>query len=420
MRLPEVLRTATFRNAATASAAFAVASLLLFAFIFWQATRNENAWIDTFLRYEMSVLRHENLGQLRADINKRLAGDLHRLTFAALFDAQGRPIAGDVTALPAPLVFSGEPFKTHVTRAAGADERTDTVRAVAARLPGGMTLFLGRSAIDMPELTRVIERALTLGLLPAVALALIAGTLASQRFLARIRVISRTIERIMAGDLNGRLPARKGGDAVDQLASGANAMLDEIVRLLGEVKAVGDGIAHDLRTPLTRIRSRLEGALKRADTKTELEDAVRRCIEDLDQTFAITTALLRIGEIEGAGAGPASAMSAWSPSFARRPSFTRPWLRRGRSASHAMWAATRMCMATGICSSRLSRISPTMRSNSRLQADLSGCGFSRRRGGRSFAFRIRGRGYRPPNRQPSCSASTGPIGAGTSQAVVSA
>jgi signal transduction histidine kinase len=113
-----------------------------------------------------------------------------------------------------------------------------------------------------------------------------------------VREVNQTIGRIMQGHLYERLPTAGTEDVLDQLADSVNVMLAEIERLLAEVKGVGDNIAHDLRTPLTRLRTRLESGLVRAGSQSELESVVASAIEDLDQSLAIITALLRIGELE--------------------------------------------------------------------------------------------------------------------------
>jgi signal transduction histidine kinase len=135
-------------------------------------------------------------------------------------------------------------------------------------------------------------------LLPALAASLGIGLFASQRTIARVRDVNQAITRIMQGHLSERLPTAGTMDELDQLASSVNTMLDETERLLGEVKGVGDNIAHDLRTPLARLRVRLERARGRGITLAEQDAVLGQAIEDLDQTLAIITALLRIGELE--------------------------------------------------------------------------------------------------------------------------
>jgi signal transduction histidine kinase len=114
----------------------------------------------------------------------------------------------------------------------------------------------------------------------------------------RLAEVNRQIQRIVAGDLRERLPIRGGDDPFDQLAIGVNRMLGDIERLIHEIAGVGDDIAHDLRTPLTRVRVRLERGRENAATLEELQTVADQALVGLDQTLAIITALLRIAEIE--------------------------------------------------------------------------------------------------------------------------
>ncbi len=143
-----------------------------------------------------------------------------------------------------------------------------------------------------------MRRALLVGAIPALLLALGAGALLSWRELRRVRMVHRSVARILQGDLSERLAARNPADDFDRLAMAVNRMLEEIERLLEEVRGVGDNIAHDLRTPLTRVRARLERIRDTPRSEAELEDAIDIAVAGLDQTLGIITALLRIAEIE--------------------------------------------------------------------------------------------------------------------------
>jgi signal transduction histidine kinase len=127
---------------------------------------------------------------------------------------------------------------------------------------------------------------------------LAAGTFLSIRAQRRVEQVTGKVQRIVAGDLRERLPTARGNDAFDRLAVLVNGMLDEIEALVGNLAHVGDDIAHDLRTPLTRVRVGLERARQKAGTLDELRTAVDQAIVGLDQSLAIITALLRIAEIE--------------------------------------------------------------------------------------------------------------------------
>jgi hypothetical protein len=110
--------------------------------------------------------------------------------------------------------------------------------------------------------------------------------------------MQRAVDRIMEGGLHERLPAGRGRDEMERLAGSVNRMLDRLEHLLDEIKGVGDDIAHDLRTPLARVRAGLDRARLRPQGTDALQAAIDRAITDLDGCFAIITALLRIGEIE--------------------------------------------------------------------------------------------------------------------------
>jgi signal transduction histidine kinase len=147
-------------------------------------------------------------------------------------------------------------------------------------------------------LGNILERVLALGLVPAVALGLAAGALLSLRGQKRVAEVAGKVQRIVAGELRERLPAHKVNDPFDRLAVLVNGMLDEIETLVGNLAHVGDDIAHDLRTPLTRVRVGLERARAKSGNLDELKAAVDQAITGLDQSLAIITALLRIAAIE--------------------------------------------------------------------------------------------------------------------------
>jgi signal transduction histidine kinase len=157
---------------------------------------------------------------------------------------------------------------------------------------------IGRNIDEIAEIAEIVWRALGLGLLPAFAVAVAVGMMLSLRALGRLSDVNRRIQRIVAGDLRERLPTRGSDDPFDQLAVSVNGMLGEIETLIHEIAGVGDDIAHDLRTPLTRVRVRLERGREHAATLGELRAAVDQAIAGLDQSLAIITALLRIAEIE--------------------------------------------------------------------------------------------------------------------------
>jgi len=124
------------------------------------------------------------------------------------------------------------------------------------------------------------------------------GIFVSRRVLRKIDAITGTTQRIMAGDLSGRLPVGRSGDELDRLAENLNTMLERIEALMSGLKEVSDNIAHDLKTPLTRLRNRAEEALARASNETEYRAALERTIEESDGLIRTFNALLMIARAE--------------------------------------------------------------------------------------------------------------------------
>jgi signal transduction histidine kinase len=291
VRAPEIFRTPSFRIAGISAAVFVLGVLVLFAFVYWQTASRETRTVDGFLERQVRILAGSHPNELiRALV---LGGDQseRHIAYAALFDVHGRPIAGNLGALPAQFPVDGV---AHGATLPG--ERQ--VRAAAARLPDGEILFIARDVAELEQLQSIVRRALLLGVIPALLLALGAGALLSWRELRRVRMVHRAVARILLGHLKERLPARNAADDFDRLAMAVNRMLDEIERLLEEIGGVGDNIAHDLRTPLTRVRARLERSREATRGAAELDAAIDAAIAGLDQTLGIVTALLRIAEIE--------------------------------------------------------------------------------------------------------------------------
>ncbi len=297
----EIFSTGTFRFSAIASALSGLTTLLLFAFIYVDTAGFETSRLVRLVQNESATLAEAPAADLPRVVQQRYAADLHRATFGAVFDRDGRPLAGDMPGLPPDLRRDGKPHWTEVARRTEAGLAREQALVSARPLPGGGTLLVGRSAAELEILRAQVLRALGLGLIPGMALAMLAGALLGRRTLARISALNASIARIMDGHLEERLPARAtSADALDRLAASVNRMLDELERLVREIGGVGDDIAHDLRTPLTRLRARLEGGLRRSPDRAALAAVVEAAIGDLDQTFQTITALLRIGEISSA------------------------------------------------------------------------------------------------------------------------
>ena len=299
MRLPDFARSTTFRGALSIAGVFALSIAILFGFVYWRTAAYMTRRIDSLIIGESAIIAGERGPERLSLVDSRLKGDPRRIKIAGLFAPDGRRIAGNVESLPPGLALGASPGDTTVVRLGPSGAERETVRAVARRTPDGEVLVIGRNIDELSEIAGIVERALALGIIPALILSVAAGVGLSLRAQRRIEAVTETARRIVGGDLRERLPTRGvSGDPLDQLAQIVNRMLGEIEGLVHELAGVGDDIAHEVRTPLTRVRAVLERGREHATSVDELKDVVDRAIGGLDKSLAIVTALLRIAEIE--------------------------------------------------------------------------------------------------------------------------
>jgi signal transduction histidine kinase len=297
VRLPEFACTTTFRWALAVAGAFVLGTLLLFGFVYWQTSAYMTRNFDDLIVGELQLIASDAPQRQLEHIENRLRDDPRRVRIAGLFASDGRRIAGNLESLPTGSA-PGVPREATIVRIDNRGRETEKVRLVSEPLPNGDILAIGRNVDEIAEIAEIVRRALVLGLLPAFALAVVIGWVLSWRAQNRLSEVNRRIQRIVAGDLRERLPTRSGDDPFDQLAVSVNRMLGEIETLIHEIAGIGDNIAHDLRTPLTRVRVRLERGREHARTLEELQTVADQAIAGVDQALTIITGLLRIAEIE--------------------------------------------------------------------------------------------------------------------------
>jgi signal transduction histidine kinase len=294
----KILSSITFRRTLAFAAMFIFSNLLLFAFIYWQTALYETDRITAFLEHQAEVLAQASPDQIRWSVQQRVSSDLHRVTFSALFDKGGRFIEGNLATIPVGLPLDGAAHQIDVVGLTGSDNPSEPVIAVARRLPDLGVLVIGRNIQELAAMREIVARALKLGVIPMAGLAIFVGAILSQRMNRRMKLALQILDQVKEGQLHRRLLVGKSGDEFDLLAKGVNAMLAELERLMHELHHVGNNIAHDLRTPLSRVRAQLERAQRLLADRPDLDELLGRAIAGLDQTFALTTALLRIAEIE--------------------------------------------------------------------------------------------------------------------------
>jgi signal transduction histidine kinase len=295
MWIRELFRSVAFRLAAVFALVVTASTCAVFAFVYWQVATSDLARLRTILVDEATKAAVEPTDNVERELARRLTRDLRQLEYVGLFNRTGAHLYGNVNRMPS-VPIDGKAHLIEVRRQDTAGAATEPVIFVAAHRPDGGVLLLGRSLYEIYALRRSVLQALAIGILPTIVLALLAGTLLSLRASRRLQAIRDAINRIVRGDLRERLPLHRRPDDIDEVVRAVNLMLDQIIRLMEQIKTVGDNIAHDLRTPLSIMRARLERGLASSDK--ELRATSQKALADLDRALATVTALLRISEIE--------------------------------------------------------------------------------------------------------------------------
>jgi signal transduction histidine kinase len=295
MPLKTLIRTSVFRLTLGYMALFGASAIALFAFIYWSTLgvlqRQTNAVIEAEIDGLAEQYERRGIAGLADIINERVARDEEHLSVYLLADAIGQPIAGNVSYWPRNLGDDAD-WVDFVHEHNGIET---PVRAKVLRVAQGFRLLVGRDVREIADIDRVLRRASVYGLTLTMGLSLLVGFLMAVSSQRRLAELNRTTRQIMAGDLHRRAPIGGGHDEHDELAANINAMLDQIESLLEGMRHVGDSVAHDLRSPLTRLRNRLETLA--AAEQPRREDLLD-CAHQLDHVLDTFNALLRIARVE--------------------------------------------------------------------------------------------------------------------------
>jgi signal transduction histidine kinase len=277
--------------------ALATIVVALFGFTYWQTASYLTARSDQMIMTQVNAISSLP-GQRRLEaIEEHLKQDSRGVQFAGLFGSDGKRVAGNIASLPSGMK-AGVAQRTQIAAIGKAGLEEQDIRAIERQLPGDEVLVIGRRVDETMGIAHVIGQALAIGLVASLGLCLVAGALGNLRARKRTEEINERVQRIVAGDLSERLPQREDEDPLSNLAAIVNGMLDEMESLIHALAGVGNDIAHDLRTPLTRARLTLERARSKDATKEELQAVADKAIAGIDQSLAIITALLRLAEIE--------------------------------------------------------------------------------------------------------------------------
>ena len=257
-----------------------------------QATGLLSVTIDRAVREQLSLLAARPPDMLPFMITSRMNGGPTVVTLVGLFRADRQPLVGDLSTIPDGLPLDGRAHEA----TSSAIQRP--LRAAGRVLPDGRLLVVARDATDLVEIEGDFTRAALALAIPFALVTLMAGALLGMISERRLRRINETAERIIEGDLSLRLLANPEGDELDRLCAIVNRILRRLEEGLEVMRSAGENIAHDLRTPLTAVRARLERALEQAGPGSQAGRLIEQSINGIDQSLSTIRALLRIADLE--------------------------------------------------------------------------------------------------------------------------
>src|SRR4051794_16878225 len=296
----KLIRTTAFRLTLVYLLLFALFAASLLGYFAWNTRRLINEQIMTSVNAEVTeignIYTRRGLFVLGRTIGNRAlrpGANLYLVT-----TPEGTAFGGNVESLSPGVMSSLGWSETFYRRLEDQDTADHRALINVTELDNGFRLLIGRDLEERRRLFGIVAKAAQWSVLVVIVLGLGGGIFVARRVLRRIDAMTGTTQRIMAGDLSGRLPVGRSGDELDRLAENLNAMLERIEALMAGLKEVSDNIALDLKTPLTRLRNRAEEALANAGNEAEYRAALERTIEESDGLIRTFNALLMIARAE--------------------------------------------------------------------------------------------------------------------------
>jgi hypothetical protein len=300
LNLKRAIRTTAFRQALIYLVLFGVSVFVLLGFVYWWTAGITTLQTDDTIDAEITGLseqyRSNGLTGLAAIVRERSRNE--RQSLYLLIDLQRIALGGNLNAWPDVPTQEGGWLDFPYQRPVGGKIVTHQARGRHLLLGNGYQLLVGRDIHERLRIEKILQRSLLWAVALTLALGLVGGLLMSRNLLRRVEAINRTSRDIMAGDLKQRIPVTGGDDELDQLAVNLNDMLEQIERLVMGMRQVTENIAHDLRSPLNRMRSRLEVTLMGEASDTDYRGVLQQTIDEASKLIETFNALLNIAQAE--------------------------------------------------------------------------------------------------------------------------
>ena len=298
--MPRILHTQAFRIVLIYVVFYAISATALVGFTYWNSQRALDAQTDQTIVAEVTGLReqYQRLGVIALGdvITSRVAQ--HGSGLYLLQSPAGRVLAGNLSELPSKATLLGRFVEFDYQRYSQGEEITRTARGQAFFLAGGYLLLVARDVSERHLMRRLFTTTLPWSVGLMLVFGLGGGVFLSRNVLRRLDTINRTTAEIIAGDFSRRVPVTAADDEFDSLAENMNRMLERTERLMKGMREVVDSVAHDLRTPLNRLRNRLEEMQRRADPDSPHLEDIDAAIAETDRLIGTFNALLLIAQAD--------------------------------------------------------------------------------------------------------------------------
>ncbi|RAU21521.1 two-component sensor histidine kinase [Paramagnetospirillum kuznetsovii] len=298
-----LLRTTTFRLALSYLGIFTVSAVALLVLVSWSTTMYIEWQVQETVEAEANglseVYRDRDLVGLSEIIGQRIRQDMDGRSTYLVMGLDGVPLAGNLRAWPSEVGSQLGWVRFRIMPVGGLGPGAE-VLAQSYELADGYRLLVGRSLADAKRVKSAINRALGWGLALTILLGVVGGYFTSRHMLQRVEQMSRTARGIFGGDMSQRMTLSGSDDEFDSLAESFNEMMDELERLLEGIRTVSDNIAHDLRTPLNRLRSRIDLVLLGTPDCDGYRRTLEETLAEADNLLATFNAILTISHAESA------------------------------------------------------------------------------------------------------------------------